>query len=90
MGCMVASGIGNLYFIYGIMDKYIYRGILKKIYSVMKLGIQNHFTFYSDNDPKHFSYLARKWSLYNFPKTIKTPTQSPDLNVFPNLWATLD
>lgn len=32
-------------------------------------------------DPKHSSEIAKEWTLYNNPKVIRTPPQSPDLNV---------
>jgi len=35
------------------------------------------------------SHLVRGWCLYNSPKVIKTLPQSPDLNMFENLWAKL-
>jgi hypothetical protein len=55
-----------------------------------KLGIQEHFAFFHDSDPKYSSYLVRGWCLYNCSKVIKTPRQSPDLNVIENLLAKLE
>ncbi|GBL98949.1 hypothetical protein AVEN_227473-1 [Araneus ventricosus] len=51
--CFAASGMGNLVFIENNMDQYKYINILKenlKI-SAQKLGIQNTFKLYQDNDP---------------------------------------
>lgn len=91
-GCMSAAGVGNLVFIEGNMDKTLYLNILKDNLkqSAEKLGIGNTFQFYQDNDPKHKSYLVREWLLYNCPKVIETPPQSPDLNPIENLWNELD
>ena len=89
---MPSSGVGNLHFLESNMDKYVYCDILKKNLkeSATKLGIENNFVFYQDNDPKHSSYLIREWCLYNCPKTIKPPAQSPDINVIENLWNKLE
>lgn len=91
-GCMSAAGVGNLVFIDGIMDKNVYLDILKKNLkqSAEKLGILNNFKFYQDNDPKHKAHIVREYLLYNCPKVLETPPQSPDINVIENLWQELD
>ena len=48
------------------------------------MGIKNSFKLYQDNDPKHKAHLVRCWLLYNCPKVIKTPAQSPDMNPIEN------
>ena len=75
-------------FIDGIMDKHKYLQLLKDNLrkSGQKLGIPETFKFYQDNDPKHTAYEVRSWLLYNRPKVIQTPPQSPDLNPIENLW----
>ncbi|GBN21902.1 hypothetical protein AVEN_10147-1 [Araneus ventricosus] len=86
-GCFAASGMRNLVFIENNMDQYKYINILKenlKI-SAQKLGIQNKFKLYQDNDPKHTALNVRLWLLYNCPKVIKTPPYSPDLNPIENV-----
>ncbi|CAK9810994.1 Transposable element Tcb1 transposase [Anthophora plagiata] len=83
-GCMSATGTGNLEFIEGNMDKKNLKS------SAEKLGILNCFKFYSDNDPKHTSHIVKMWQLYNCPKVINTPPQSPNLNVIENIWHELE
>ncbi|GFX01742.1 transposable element Tcb1 transposase [Trichonephila clavipes] len=52
-GCMARSGFGNLHFIDGIMNKYVYLDIFKRNLkqSASKLGISGYFKLYQDNDP---------------------------------------
>jgi len=70
------------------MNKHVYVNVLREYLkaSAENLGIQEHFACYHDNYPKHSVHLVREWCLYNCPKVIKTPPQSPDLNVIENFW----
>ncbi|GBM62076.1 hypothetical protein AVEN_207296-1 [Araneus ventricosus] len=75
---------GNLDFIDGTMNKYVYLHILKLNLkqSASNLGISRHFKLYQDNDPKHTADICKLWVLCHCPGAIKTPAQSPDLNPF--------
>lgn len=91
-GCFSAAGVGSLVFIDGIMDRKVYINILRNNMkqSAEKLGIKDKFNFYQDNDPKHKANETRLYLLYNCPKVLETPPQSPDLNPIENLWEQLD
>ena len=58
--------------------------------SAEKFGLLRSFKFYQDNnDPKHKAQRIKNWLLYNCPKVLETPQQSPDPNVIENLWSHL-
>lgn len=87
-GCMSAAGVGDLHFVDGIMDQYQYINILKEHLrpSAERMGLADNYIFQQDNDPKHSALNTKLWLLYNTPKYIHTPPQSPDLNPIEHLW----
>ncbi|GBN24267.1 Transposable element Tcb1 transposase [Araneus ventricosus] len=87
-GCMSSSGLGNLYFINGTMNKYVYFDILKRNLkqSASNFGISRHFKLYEDNDPKYTADICKLWVLYHYPDVIKTPAQSSRLNPNEHVW----
>ena len=60
-GCFSRSGVGNLCFIEGNMDRFLYREILRKnlLRPCQKLGLENLFVFQHDNDRKHTAGLVK-------------------------------
>ncbi|GFX80987.1 transposable element Tc1 transposase [Trichonephila clavipes] len=86
-GCMVATGVGNLFIIGGIMNQYSYLNTLKNNLSLSssKLGLDGFFTFQQDNEPKHTPRVVREWLLYNGRKQVKNPPQSSDFNPIEHL-----
>ena len=85
-GCVSSHGVGSLHFIEEIMLKEQYLAILKEYLkaSAARMGILDTFKFYQDNDPKHNAYITRSWLLYNCPKELNPPPQTPDLNFIKN------
>ncbi|GBN06409.1 hypothetical protein AVEN_139761-1 [Araneus ventricosus] len=69
------------------MDQYNYINIRKENLKIssQKVGIQNTFKMYQDNDLKHTAPNVRLWLLYNCPNVIKSPPYSPDLNPIENV-----
>jgi dipeptidase len=53
---------------------------------VGKLSLGNSFIFQQDNDPKHTEKRVKEWLIYNVPKQLHTPPQSPDINPMEHLW----
>ncbi len=91
-GYMGHSGIGNLVFIHGNLTARMYVDVLHHTLkdSARKLGLEKTFIFQQDNDPKHTAGITKEWLLYNVRRQLKTPPQSPNINLVGNLWHLLD
>ena len=84
--------LGDLCFIDGTMDHFLYINILKshlaKSVGNMVLICKQFFTL--DNYPKYIALDTRLWLLCNTSHWVQTPLESPVINQIENVWHNLE
>ena len=86
-GCFTCQGVGKLYVLDRIMDKFYYRDILEQNLqpSINHFKLGQRCIFMHDNDPKHTSGLVKEWLKRQRIQTLSWPPYSTDFNPIENL-----
>ncbi|CAF1463496.1 unnamed protein product [Didymodactylos carnosus] len=91
-GCFSRAGVGNLFFLDRIMDRFYYKEILEKnlLASSNKLRLGKKLVFQHDNDPKHTAGIVKDWLKEKGIEILEWVPYSPDLNPMEHMWDELN
>ncbi|GBN32656.1 Transposable element Tcb1 transposase [Araneus ventricosus] len=91
-GSMSATEVGISVFIDGIMDNMKYLDILNLNLkqSAQKLSLRSNSIFQQNNDLKLTAEIVKLRLVYKYKMRLRTPPQSPDLNIIEKLLSKLE
>ena len=76
---MSLRGVEILNFIDGTRDKLWY--LIKNVKHTALIAVfMSSYMFQQDNNPKHTAEMCKQLVVWNVPKQLKRPAQSPDLS----------
>uniref|UniRef100_A0A914WGH2 Transposase n=1 Tax=Plectus sambesii TaxID=2011161 RepID=A0A914WGH2_9BILA len=86
-GCFSRSGVGPIHRIDGIMDKHVYKAIMKDVMlPFARRNMRRRWVYQQDNDPKHTAKVVEKWFKSKRVSVLEWPAQSPDFNPIEHHW----